>query len=103
MASAQFIARRGQVAQQVNSRGKEIRNHEHALGAPGHATTSPRRDTGLGQLQEARFDNGICAGGGQPPGQLSQVVIGRFIPAAVGDQEYGGLSGGPSYHNRLTV
>ena len=94
MASAQFVARRGQVAQQVNSGGEEVRNHEHAIGAPGHAPAAPRRDTGLGQLQEARLDDRIGAGRGQPLGQLSQVVIGRVMPAAVGNQENGGLING---------
>ena len=51
---------------------------------------SSGRDVGLGQLEEAGLDDRIVPPRRDPRGQLVQVVVGRLLPAAVGDQEDGG-------------
>ena len=91
MEPAQRVARRGQVPQQVDARGEKVRNHQHPAGSPGHAPGSPGGDVGLGQLKEAGLDDRVLTPSRDPCGQGMQVVVGRLVPAAVGDQEDGGL------------
>ena len=48
-----------EVAAEVDARGEEIGDHQHARGPPGDATLAAGRDIGLGQLEEAGHDDRV--------------------------------------------
>jgi hypothetical protein len=90
MPEAQGLAGGGQVAEQMDAGREEIRDHQDAGRPPRHATIAAGLDVGLGQLEETRLDDRIVADLGEAGGQPMQVVIGRRLTTAMGDQQDGG-------------
>src|SRR5271165_2729163 len=90
VALAEFLPGPRQVPEQVDTGGEKVRNHQHARRTAGRAPASPGSDVGLGKLEEAGLNDRMLALRGKSRGHRVQVVIGRLVPATVGDEENGG-------------
>jgi hypothetical protein len=82
----EFVPGGCEVAAEVYACGEEVGDHHHARGSLGDATVAAGRDIGLGQFEEGRDHNRVFARHRQSAGQGAQVVIGRRLAAAVGDE-----------------
>src|SRR5271165_178315 len=91
VAPAQFLPGPRQVSEQMDTGGEKVRHHQDMRRTAGRAPASPGSDVGLGQLEEAGLYDRMLAYLGKSRGHRVQVVIGRLVPAAVGDEENGGL------------
>src|SRR5262245_18362898 len=94
MLAAELVPRGCEVSKQVDAGRQEVRNHQHARGPADHASAPSCGNIGLHELKEAGFDDRMLTLGGNPRGQLVQVVVGRLMTAAVGDEKNRSLIGG---------
>ncbi len=99
VAPAQLLPGPRQVPEQVDTGGEKVRNHQDTRRTAGRAPASPGGNVGLGQLEEAGLDDRMLALRGKSRGHRVQVVIGRLVPATVGDEENGGLMEGLAHRD----
>lgn len=87
MALLQAVSGRCEISEQVNPCRQKIRDHQDALGPLSHATIPPLPDIGFRQFEETGLDDRIRPSFPKTRGELVQIVIGRRMPAAMGDQK----------------
>ena len=73
----------------MNARRKEVRDHQHTSCAEFDTPVAAGENVGLGKLEKAGFDDRVGSLGRESGRQLVQVVVGRRLAAAVGDQQDG--------------
>lgn len=84
----QLRPRRGQITADVDSRGQKIRHENHTLGSLLDTAHAALLDVRLGQFQKRRCDDRPAALP-QLGGDVQQIRVGLFLPAAVGDEQQG--------------
>ncbi len=85
MASAKLVARLRQVPLNVDAARKEVRYDQDTTRASCNAAVRSGRVIRLGEFQETRFDNHARSTSREPLRELADLVVGRWLPAAVGD------------------
>jgi hypothetical protein len=86
VAILESVAGRREIALQMDSCRQEVRDHQDASCAPSNASLRPLIDIRGRELQKARLDDREVAPIAQPRGDLVEVVVGRGMAAAMGNQ-----------------
>lgn len=84
---AQVVARRGEIAQQMNARRKKIWDEQNAFRASFNASSASLIDRRLGEFEKSGFDDRVIAAIGDLCDHSEQVVVRGRVSTAVRDQK----------------
>lgn len=90
-ALGQALSGGGEIALNVNAGREEVWHQDHALSPLIHASRRSRLNSGWGQFQERRFDDGELPAPADLYGQDVEVIVGLELAAPMGNKQKGGL------------